>query len=54
MSWLKKERLVELDSYSILDTDEEYAFNDLTEFASKVLEVPYVFINLIDENRQWA
>ena len=51
---IEKERLAELHSYEILDTDEEFAFDDLTEFASKVLEVPYVFINLIDEKRQWA
>ena len=51
---IEKKRLAELHSYEILDTDEEFAFDDLTEFASKVLEVPYVFINLIDEKRQWA
>lgn len=51
---IEKERIAELHSYEILDTDEEFSFDDLTEFASKVLEVPYVFINLIDENRQWA
>ena len=48
------ERISELYSYQILDSDEEFAFDDLTEFASKVLEVPYVFINLIDKDRQWA
>lgn len=48
------ERISELHSYQILDTDEDFAFDDLTEFASKVLEFPYVFINLIDEDRQWA
>ena len=51
---IEKEPLAELHSYEILDTDEEFAFDDLTEFASKVLEVPYVFINLIDDKRQWA
>jgi hypothetical protein len=31
------ERISELHSYQILDTDEDFAFDDLTEFASKVL-----------------
>ena len=51
---METERVEELHSYEILDTDPEFAFDDLTEFASKVLEFPYVFINLIDANRQWA
>ena len=51
---IEKERIAELHSYEILDTDEEFAFDDLTEFASKVLDAPYVLINLIDEKRQWA
>ncbi|MEE2995739.1 MAG: adenylate/guanylate cyclase domain-containing protein [Pseudomonadota bacterium] len=51
---METERVEELHGYEILDTDPEFAFDDLTEFASKVLEFPYVFINLIDANRQWA
>ena len=50
----ESKRIAELHSYEILDTDEEFSFDDITEFASKVLDVTYVFINLIDKNRQWA
>ena len=46
-------RLKELLSYQILDTDQEYAFDDLVDFASNILGFPFVFINLIDSDRQW-
>ena len=46
-------RLKELLSYQILDTEQEYAFDDLVDFASNILGFPFVFINLIDSDRQW-
>ena len=49
----EQERLKELLSYQILDTEQEYAFDDLVDFASNILGFPFVFINLIDKNRQW-
>ena len=47
-------RIQDLHSYQVLDTPEEFAFDDITEFASKVLGFAFVFINLIDKDRQWA
>ena len=49
----EQERLKELLSYQILDTEQEYAFDDLVDFASNILGFPFVFINLIDKDRQW-
>ena len=46
-------RLKDLLSYQILDTEQEYAFDDLVDFASNILGFPFVFINLIDSDRQW-
>ena len=49
----EQERLKDLLSYQILDTEQEYAFDDLVDFASNILGFPFVFINLIDKDRQW-
>ena len=45
-------RLKELLSYQILDTEQEYAFDDLVDFASNILGFPF-FYKLIDSDRQW-
>ncbi len=46
-------RLQRLKYYQILDTERESMFDDLTQMASDVLEVPVCFITLLDEHRQW-
>ena len=49
----EQERLKDLRSYKILDTDPEQAFDDLTLIASKICEAPVALITLVDEDRQW-
>ena len=47
------ERLAELLSYDVLDTEAEQLFDDLTALASQICETPIALISLIDPNRQW-
>ena len=47
------ERLAELLSYDVLDTEAEQLFDDLTVLASQICETPIALISLIDPNRQW-
>lgn len=47
------ERLRELKSYDILDTEPERDFDDTAELAAHICETPISLINLIDEQRQW-
>ncbi len=42
-----------LDQYEILDTDPEFAFDDLTRLASLVCQTPISLIGLMDHGRQW-
>lgn len=47
------ERLAELLSYDIIDTEAEKLFDDLTALASQICETPIALISLVDPNRQW-
>ena len=47
------ERLRWLRESGILDTPAEDAFDDLTQIACQVFEVPVAAITLVDEHRQW-
>jgi signal transduction histidine kinase len=49
----ERERLIALQSYAILDTPAERSFDDITELASEICEVPISVVNLIDAERQW-
>ena len=49
----ERERLVALESYSILDTPPERSFDDITALAAAICEVPISVVNLIDADRQW-
>jgi hypothetical protein len=48
----EQERLNDLRSYKILDTDPEQAFDDLTLIASQICGAPIASITLVDETRQ--
>ncbi|WP_394221355.1 ATP-binding protein [Alteromonas gracilis] len=47
------ERLAELLSYDVLDTEAEQLFDDLTALASQICETPIALISLVDPDRQW-
>ena len=47
------ERLAVLDSYGILDTPPEKAFDDVVKLVSELLDVPIAAVNLIAQDRQW-
>ena len=49
----ERERLKELDSYSILDTLPESDYDDLTAIAAEICDSHISLISLIDDNRQW-
>ncbi|MEP6871734.1 MAG: GAF domain-containing sensor histidine kinase [Anaerolineaceae bacterium] len=46
-------RLAALQSYGILDTPREAAFDDITRMAMMICGTPVSLINLIDADRQW-
>ena len=46
-------RLRALQSYAVLDTESEQAYDDLTALAAQVLGVPIALVSLIDSDRQW-
>ena len=47
------QRLAELLSYEILDTEAEALFDEITALASQICESPIALISLIDPERQW-
>lgn len=49
----EQRRLAALADYQILDTEDESAFDDITELASFICDAPIAVINFIDRDRQW-
>jgi diguanylate cyclase (GGDEF)-like protein len=47
------ERLAALESYEVLDTSEEAAFDDLVDLAARLTNTPIALISLVDAERQW-
>jgi signal transduction histidine kinase len=46
-------RIEVLQSYSVLDTLPEKNFDDITELASLICDMPIVLISFVDRERQW-
>lgn len=47
------ERLALLQSYGILDTEPEPAFDDIARLASLICNAPIALVSLVDDQRQW-
>ena len=46
-------RQAALESYNIIDSKDEKAFDDLTLIASQICQTPIALVSLIDNDRQW-
>lgn len=49
----ESERLIALDSYGLLDSEPEQAYDDIVELACAICDAPVASITLIDGGRQW-
>lgn len=49
----ESERLLALDSYGLLDSDPEQAYDDIVELACAICDAPVASITLVDAGRQW-
>jgi len=49
----ESERIADLNALSILGTPREPRFDNITDLVSDVLEVPMVFLTLVDRDRCW-
>ena len=49
----EKERLNELDSYDIMDSETEKDFDNLTKLASEICGTCISLVSLLDDKRQW-
>lgn len=47
------ERILELESYSILDTLSDEDYDNLTALAAEICQTPISLITLVDKERQW-
>jgi len=49
----EKERLLDLQSYDILDTPDEEAFDEIARIASIIFDMPIALVSLVDQERQY-
>ena len=47
------ERLLELKSYAVLDTEPEARFDDISELSRRIAGTEIAIISLVDKDRQW-
>ena len=47
------DRLAALHRYGVLDTEDEAAFDRITQLVQQLLEVPIALVTLVDKERQW-
>lgn len=50
---IEKDRIAELQSYEILDTPRDGAFDDITALAADFFHVPIAIVSLVDRDRVW-
>lgn len=50
---LEEDRIKELLQYEVLDTEDEKAFDELTQLASEICGTSISLISLVDTDRQW-
>ncbi|WP_165838977.1 PAS domain-containing protein [Roseicella frigidaeris] len=51
--WDEQARLAALDSYAVLDTPPEQAFDDVVRLAAQICQAPIAVVNLVAEERQF-
>ena len=49
----QSERLAELDSFGVMDTGPEQAFDDVVSLAARICEAPVALVSLVQGDRQW-
>jgi PAS domain S-box-containing protein len=54
MSETERKRLRALQSYRILDTAPEPAFDEIAELAAYIFQAPIALVSLVDGERQWS
>src|ERR1700741_919102 len=54
MSDTERKRLQALQSYRILDTAPEPAFDEIAELAAHIFQAPIALVSLVDGERQWS
>jgi len=53
LPWTEAERLDALESYGILDTPPEPAFDDVAKLAALTCDAPIALVSLVGKERQW-
>jgi PAS domain S-box-containing protein len=51
--WTEAQRLEALESYGILDTPPEAAFDDVSKLAAQICDAPIALVSLVGKERQW-
>jgi signal transduction histidine kinase len=49
----EEQRILELESFGVLDTERDERFDRLTRLATTLFDVPFALVSLVDRKRQW-